>query len=128
MSTDLLNKVLRFGEGRQIKQMQARVAAIGDREPELERLSDDELLTRSQGLREQVANGADLDDILVDTFALVREVGRRAMGMRLYDVQMIGAQVLHAGRIAEMKTGEGKTFSATAATPSGCVRSTAGSA
>ncbi len=115
MSTDLLNKVLRIGEGRQIKQMQSRVAAIGAREPELERLSDDELLTHSHGLREQVANGADLDDILVDAFALVREVGRRTMGMRLYDVQLIGAQVLHAGRIAEMKTGEGKTFSATAA-------------
>jgi preprotein translocase subunit SecA len=115
VSTDLLNKVLRFGEGRQIKQMQARVVAIGTREPELEQLSDDELLRRSNELREQVANGAELDDVLIDAFALVREVGRRALGLRLYDVQLIGAQVLHVGRIAEMKTGEGKTFSATAA-------------
>jgi len=115
VSTDILNKLLRFGEGRHIKQMQDRVAAIGAREPELEALSDDDLTTRSHALREQVSNGASLDDVLVDAFALVREVGRRTMGMRLYDVQLIGAQVLHAGRIAEMKTGEGKTFSATAA-------------
>ena len=115
MSTDLLNKVLRFGEGRQIKQMQARVVAIGAREPELEQLSDDELLRRSSELREQVANGAVLDDILIEAFALVREVGRRTLALRMYDVQLIGAQVLHAGQIAEMKTGEGKTFSATAA-------------
>ena len=115
MSTDLLNKVLRIGEGRQVKQMQSRVVAIGAREPELEVLTDAQLIERSHGLREQAGNGADLDDLLIDAFALVREVGRRTMGMRLYDVQMIGAQVLHAGRIAEMKTGEGKTFSATAA-------------
>ncbi len=115
MSTDLLNKVLRIGEGRQVKQMQSRVVAIGAREPELEALTDAQLTERSLGLREQAANGADLDDLLIDAFALVREVGRRTMGMRLYDVQLVGAQVLHAGRIAEMKTGEGKTFSATAA-------------
>ena len=76
MSTDLLNKVLRIGEGRQIKQMQSRVVAIGAREPELERLSDDELLAAlARACASRSANGADLDDILVDAFALVREVG-----------------------------------------------------
>ncbi|HWH13974.1 MAG TPA: preprotein translocase subunit SecA [Miltoncostaeaceae bacterium] len=110
MSTDLINRVLRIGEGRQMKQMQARVAAIGKLEPEMEGLSDEELRGRSDTLRERAQGGEELDDLLVEAFALVREAGRRSLGMRLYDVQLIGAQVLHSGKIAEMKTGEGKTF------------------
>jgi preprotein translocase subunit SecA len=110
MSTDLINRVLRLGEGRHMKQMQARAARVGDREKDLEGLSDTDLLARSASLRERAGNGESLDDLLIDAFALVREVGKRQMGMRLYDVQLIGAQVLHEGKIAEMKTGEGKTF------------------
>jgi preprotein translocase subunit SecA len=115
MSTDLINRILRVGEGRAMKQMFARVARITEREPALEKLSDEELRAASDALRERATGGEALDDLLEEAFALVREVGKRTMGMRLYDVQLIGAQVLHSGKIAEMKTGEGKTFAATPA-------------
>jgi preprotein translocase subunit SecA len=115
MSTDLINRVLRLGEGRAMKQMFARVARITEREPALEALSDAELRAASDALRERAAGGESLDDLLEEALALVREVGKRTMGMRLYDVQLIGAQVLHTGKIGEMKTGEGKTFAATPA-------------
>ena len=111
MSTDLLNRVLRFGEGRQMKQMLQRAAKAGELEPQMEKLSDDELKAKGAELRERAQSGTSLDDLMIEAFALVREVGRRTMGMRLYDVQLVGAQVLHDGKIAEMKTGEGKTFS-----------------
>ena len=86
-----------------------------DYEPELELESDDELRERFAGLREQARNGTSLDDLLPETFAIVREVGKRTMGMRHFDVQLIGGMVLHGGNIAEMKTGEGKTLTATLA-------------
>ncbi len=102
-----------MGEAKQFKQFEKRVARINDFEPELELESGDELRARMDVLREQARNGAKLEDLLPETFAIVRETGRREMGMRHFDVQLIGGMVLHAGSIAEMKTGEGKTLTAT---------------
>ncbi len=104
-----------MGEAKQFKQFAKRVARINDYEPELELESIEELSARTESLREQARNGAGLDDLLPETFAIVREVGKREMGMRHFDVQMIGGMVLHNGSIAEMKTGEGKTLTATLA-------------
>ncbi|HEX8156120.1 MAG TPA: preprotein translocase subunit SecA [Solirubrobacteraceae bacterium] len=111
----LLDRALRLGEAKQFKQFEKRVARINDYESELELDSMDELRERMDALREQARNGAKLDDLLPETFAIVREAGRREMGMRHFDVQMIGGMVLHSGAIAEMKTGEGKTLTATLA-------------
>ncbi|MGH2943876.1 MAG: preprotein translocase subunit SecA, partial [Solirubrobacteraceae bacterium] len=111
----LLDRALRMGEAKQFKQFEKRVARINDFEPELELESDEELRARTDALREQARNGAKLDDLLPETFAIVRETGKREMGMRHFDVQLIGGMVLHNGSIAEMKTGEGKTLTATLA-------------
>jgi preprotein translocase subunit SecA len=96
-----------MGEAKQFKQFEKRVARINDFEPELELESSEELRARIDALREQARNGAKLDDLLPETFAVVREVGKREMGMRHFDVQLIGGMVLHNGSIAEMKTGDG---------------------
>ncbi|MEJ7798456.1 MAG: preprotein translocase subunit SecA [Solirubrobacteraceae bacterium] len=109
----ILDRALRMGEAKQFKQFEKRVARINDFEPELELESMDELRDRMSSLREQARNGAKLDDLLPETFAIVRETGRREMGMRHFDVQLIGGMVLHSGAIAEMRTGEGKTLTAT---------------
>ena len=103
-------KVLRLGEGRRLKQLAAQAQQIAALEPDFERLSDDELRRQALDLRERVANGAALDDVLYEAFAAVREARKRESGQRLFDVQMMGGIVLHEGDIAEMKTGEGKTF------------------
>ncbi|MGN6373304.1 MAG: preprotein translocase subunit SecA, partial [Solirubrobacteraceae bacterium] len=92
-----------------------RVALIAAFEPELEPESDEELRVRMDALRERAANGESLDDLLPECFAIVRETGRRTMGMRHFDVQLIGAMALNDGCIAEMRTGEGKTLTATLA-------------
>src|ERR671916_2114246 len=109
----LLDRALRLGEGKQFKQYAKRVDAINAWEPELELLEDDELRAQTDSLRERARNGESLDDLLAETFAVVREVSRRRMGMRHFDVQMIGGMVLHGGAIAEMRTGEGKTLTGT---------------
>src|SRR5919198_2127390 len=111
----ILDRALNIGEAKQFKEYEKRVARIGDYEPELELESDDELRERFTELRERAGNGDSLDDLLPETFALVREMGKRKMGMRHFDVQLIGGMVLHGGNIAEMKTGEGKTLTATLA-------------
>jgi preprotein translocase subunit SecA len=111
----ILDRALRMGEGRQFKQYAKRVERINAWEPELERLDDDELRARADSLRERARNGESLDDLLPETFAVVRETSRRTLGMRHFDVQMIGGMVLHSGAIAEMKTGEGKTLTGTLA-------------
>src|SRR4051812_20990368 len=111
----LLDRALNIGESKQFREYERRVARIGDFEPELELESDEELRERMNALREQARNGESLDDLLPETFAIVREVGKRTMGMRHFDVQLIGGMVLHGGNIAEMKTGEGKTLTATPA-------------
>ena len=114
MSTDLINKVLRVGEGRAMKSMQSQVGRIGLLEPEIEKLSDAELRAKTDEFKARLEGEKPetLDDILDEAFAVVREVGRRKLGQRLFDVQLIGSMTLHSGKIAEMKTGEGKTLAA----------------
>src|SRR3954454_22934132 len=102
-----------MGESKQFKEHEGRVETINRIEPEMELLEDSELRTEADGLRERARNGEALDDVLPEAFALVREAGRRTLGQRHFDVQLIGGMVLHAGSIAEMKTGEGKTLTAT---------------
>ena len=100
---------------RVLKRMQASLDAINALEPELEKLSDKELVARTPWLQERILNGETLDDLLVDAFATVREGSKRTLGQRHFDVQLLGGIVLHEGKIAEMKTGEGKTLVATLA-------------
>src|SRR5689334_2964750 len=111
----LLDRALNIGESKQFKEYEKRVDRIGAYEPELELESDDELRERFAELRKRAADGDSLDDLLPETSAIVREMGKRTMGMRHFDVQLIGGMVLHGGNIAEMKTGEGKTLTATLA-------------
>src|SRR5579884_4320061 len=93
--------------------MQPLIQHIGSFEPELQKLSDPELAAKTQEFKQRLDQGATLDDLLPEAFATVREVGWRVLNMRHFDVQLIGGAVLHKGRIAEMKTGEGKTLVAT---------------
>ena len=109
----VFQKILRAGEGRTLKRMQERVREINALEPEIERLSDDELRQKTVEFRARFDEGEELDEILPEAFACVREASRRTLGLRPFDVQLIGGMVLHEGRIAEMKTGEGKTLVAT---------------
>src|SRR6195256_3978345 len=111
----LLDRALNAGEAKKFKSYQKRVALIGAFEAELEHDSDAELRERMDALRERAAEGESLDDLLPECFAIVRETGKRTMGMRHFDVQLIGGMVLNDGCIAEMKTGEGKTLTATLA-------------
>jgi preprotein translocase subunit SecA len=118
----LLDRALNMGESKQFRQHEKRVARIGDFEPELELESDEELKERMDALRQHVRSqsgddkvAAALDEVLPECFAITREVGRRTMSMRHFDVQMIGGMVLHGGNIAEMRTGEGKTLTGTLA-------------
>jgi preprotein translocase subunit SecA len=111
----ILDRALRLGEGKQFKSYAKRVERINAWEGELELLDDDELREQAASLRERAKGGEDLEALLPETFAVVREASRRTLGMRHFDVQMIGGMVLHSGAIAEMKTGEGKTLTATLA-------------
>src|SRR4051812_41303397 len=112
----ILERALRMGEAKQFKAYAKRVERIGAWEAELELLEDDELREQFQELkRRHQEEGESLDELLPEAFALTREVGRRTMGMRHFDVQLIGGMVLHDGQIAEMRTGEGKTLTATLA-------------
>ncbi|MBR6401460.1 MAG: preprotein translocase subunit SecA [Firmicutes bacterium] len=98
---------------KEIKRIRPIVAKINSLEPEMEKLSDEELKAKTPEFKERLAQGETLDDILPEAFAVVREAGKRVLNMRHYDVQLIGGIVLHQGRIAEMKTGEGKTLVST---------------
>jgi preprotein translocase subunit SecA len=106
-------KLFGSANDRRIRSYRPQVEAINALEKELEQLSDDALRARTDEFKKQLADGAGLDDILVPAFATVREAGKRTLGQRHFDVQLIGGMVLHEGRIAEMKTGEGKTLVAT---------------
>src|SRR3954465_10613327 len=108
-------KVLRVGEGRRLKRLKQQAQYVGTLEPEFEKLSDAELAAKTVEFRERFANGESLDELLFEGFAAVREAFKRTIGVRLFDVQLMGGIVLHEGDIAEMKTGEGKTFVATQA-------------
>ena len=109
----ILDRALRVGESKKFKTFERNVELINAFEPELELESDDELRERYEALRERHLNGESLDDLLYESFALTREAGKRALGQRHFDVQLIGGMVLHDGSIAEMRTGEGKTLTAT---------------
>lgn len=109
----ILERFSRFLEEKKIKKLMEIVSRINDLEEGLSRLSDAELKKRSERLRKEVEKGASLDDLMVEAYALVREVGKRTIGLRMFDVQIMGGIVLHQGKVAEMKTGEGKTLVAT---------------
>src|ERR671918_3008575 len=103
-------RVLRLGEGRRIKRLQEQAAYVGTLEPEFEALSDEQLAQKTVEFKQRIENGESLDELLFEAFAAVREAFKRTIGVRLFDVQLMGGIVLHEGDIAEMKTGEGKTF------------------
>ncbi|PYY32062.1 preprotein translocase subunit SecA [Curtobacterium sp. MCBD17_030] len=112
---NVLEKVLRIGEGRTLRRLKAYASAINDLEDDFASLTDEELHEETTELRERYANGETLDDLLPEAFAAVREASKRTLGMRHFDVQLMGGAALHLGNIAEMKTGEGKTLVATTA-------------
>jgi len=109
----ILAKVFGTKNEREVKAMLPTVQAINDLEPQMRELSDIDLAAKTIEFKEKLAQGATLDDLLIEAFAVVREAGRRVLNMRHFDVQLIGGMVLHKGQIAEMKTGEGKTLVAT---------------
>ncbi len=115
MIAKLLSKMFGSRNERLLKRMQATVQRIGALEAELEKLSDEDLRGKTEEFRRRLNEGHTLDDILPEAFAVVREAGKRVLGMRHFDVQLIGGMVLHQGKIAEMRTGEGKTLVATLA-------------
>src|SRR5215207_9548320 len=106
-------KIFGTTSDRKVTKYRNRVAEINALEPQLAALSDDELKARTARFREELANGRDLEDLVVAAFANVREAAKRTLGQRHFDVQLIGGMVLHDGCISEMKTGEGKTLVAT---------------
>src|SRR3954447_188316 len=109
----ILDRILRAGEGKKIKALEAIVPDINALADDMRRLSDDELRGKTAEFRDRLANGAALDDILIEAFAVVREAANRVIGQRHYDVQLMGGAALHFGWVAEMKTGEGKTLVST---------------
>jgi preprotein translocase subunit SecA len=109
----LLAKVIGTANDRELKRIRPFVAEINAKEPEIQALSDEQLRAKTSEFRQRLADGASLDDLIPEAFAVVREAGRRVLNMRHFDVQLIGGIVLHRGKIAEMKTGEGKTLVAT---------------
>src|SRR5258708_19198119 len=113
MLDPILAKIFGTKNEREIKQMRPLIAAINDREPAMHQLSDIELAKKTVEFKERIANGEPVDDLLVESFAVCREAGRRVLNMRHFDVQLIGGTVLHRGKISEMRTGEGKTLVAT---------------
>src|SRR5256886_3006635 len=109
----VLAKIFGTKTEREIKGMLPTVSAITELEPAMRQLSDIDLAAKTIEFKEKLAQGAFLDDLLIEAFAVVREAGRRFLNMRHFDVQLIGGMVLHKGKISEMKTGEGKTLVAT---------------
>src|SRR5688500_5074200 len=109
----LLAKVIGTANDRELKRIRPFVAEINAKEPEIQKLSDEQLRAKTAEFRQRLTDGTPPDDLIPEAFAVVREAGRRVLNMRHFDVQLIGGIVLHRGRIAEMKTGEGKTLVAT---------------
>ena len=112
---NFLSKLLSVGSGKEIKAFRGRVGEINYLEDEISQLSDEELRGKTAEFRERLSNGETLDELMPEAFAVVREASKRTIGLRHFDVQLIGGMVLHAGQIAEMKTGEGKTLVSTLA-------------
>src|SRR2546426_10793701 len=113
MLDTILAKVVGTQNERELKRLRPLVAEIGALEPSIQSLSDEQLRPKTAEFRARIAEGETLDALLVEAFAVVREAGKRVLNMRHFDVQLIGGAVLHKGKIAEMKTGEGKTLVAT---------------
>ena len=113
MLTTALKAIFGSRNDRLLKQYRAQVAKINALEPEIQKLTDEQLQAKTPELKQKLANGATLDDILPEAFAVVREAGKRVLEMRHFDVQLIGGIALHQGKISEMRTGEGKTLVAT---------------
>src|SRR5436305_215732 len=113
MITQILAKIFGTANERKIKHLQPVVDQINSFEPEMLKLTDEQLSAKTNEFREQLSKGRHLDDILPEAFAVVREASRRKLGQRHFDVQLMGGIVLHQGKISEMKTGEGKTLTAT---------------
>ena len=109
----IFDRVLRSGEGRKLKAVQALVPDINALEPEMQALSDEQLKGKTTEFRNRLDNGEEPDDLLIESFAVVREAASRVLGQRHYDVQLVGGAALHLGWVAEMKTGEGKTLTST---------------
>jgi preprotein translocase subunit SecA len=109
----IMSKVLRVGEGKSLKSLEDLARRVNDLEPEIVPLTDDQLKAKTVEFRDRLANGATMDDLEVEAFAVVREAAKRVLGQRHYDVQVIGAGALYRGKIAEMRTGEGKTLVST---------------
>src|SRR5271157_1507666 len=113
MFSALARRLFGSANDRYVKSLGPIVSAINEIEPELEAMSDEELRERTQRFKQQLADGTELDDILIDAFATVREASKRTLGQRHFDGQLMGGVVLHRGMIAEMQTGEGQTLVAT---------------
>ncbi|HEY4687069.1 MAG TPA: preprotein translocase subunit SecA [Candidatus Subteraquimicrobiales bacterium] len=113
MVLNLINKALRFGEGKKLKKLQEKVIAAASWESEITKLTDEQLKAKTPEFKERLQGGETPDDILPEAYAVVREVAKRTLSMRHFDVQLMGGVVLHEGKIAEMATGEGKTLVAT---------------
>jgi preprotein translocase subunit SecA len=109
----LIQKIFGTKNERDLKKLRPYSAAINELEPQMQKLSDEQLRAKTAEFKEKLGQGATLEDILIEAFAVVREVGKRTINMRHFDVQLMGGVVLHQGKIAEMKTGEGKTLVAT---------------
>ncbi|MEN9324328.1 MAG: hypothetical protein RL414_82, partial [Actinomycetota bacterium] len=109
----VLDKILRAGEGRAVKVLEKLAAQVNSFEPAISALSDEALRAQTDIFRGRLAKGEDLDDLLPEAFATVREAAKRTLGQRHYDVQLMGGAALHKGNIAEMRTGEGKTLVST---------------
>ncbi len=109
----ILDRILRAGEGKKVKALEGIVPDVNALGPEFEAMSDDALKAKTPEFRQRLDNGADLDDLLVEAFAVTREAAKRVIGQRHYDVQLVGGAALHFGWVAEAKTGEGKTLVST---------------
>ncbi|MEO1185215.1 MAG: preprotein translocase subunit SecA, partial [Cyanobacteria bacterium J06636_27] len=109
----MLKTLLGDPNARKLKKFQPSITEVNLLEEEIKALSDEQLKAKTPEFKQRLKNGETLDDILPEAFAVTREAGRRVLGMRHFDVQLLGGMILHKGQIAEMKTGEGKTLVAT---------------
>src|SRR5690349_20054804 len=113
MLSDVAKKIFGSRNEREIKRMRPIVARINELEASMQKLSQEQLAAKTIEYKERIAKGETVDDILPEAFAICREMSKRVLGMRHFDVQLVGGMVLNSGRVAEMKTGEGKTLVAT---------------
>ena len=113
MSLNPLKKVLHSGEGKKLKVLEALVPDINELEPNIKTLSDTELQGKTAEFKQRIEHGEEINELLIEAFAVVREASWRVIGQRHYDVQLVGGAALHFGWVSEMRTGEGKTLTST---------------